>query len=414
MDVASHCPAGFLYRLAQNADVFLKNSDMALLRFFNVRPSTTILALCILAVVIPSLSIANEALRIAGMGGTRIATSAEDAGIFGNPASLVRVKHHNFAFGTAAENIHWVELPKHGTVQFAAEANIDISPALYYSHAFGKSGVSAGYAARFTNFANFTFESTRAEYNRNARQFSATTDLLTHYNLRQERSWIIGFSRELGKSVAGLRLRLLRQTVNRGTMISTLNLAARHGPEVDTDTPEELIEAIVEELQFGDRVRDIVHERQPTLERTVNRLELDFGFQRPIWFDTEQPNPPLLVGILFENLLRADLVEPLPFRVGIGVAYVPQKWITVAADLWRDFGQQGVSFAVGSEFQKTWLGTVPKTVALRIGVGRTHATPHFSSGVGLRLGTTYLEYTLMFGNFTYESYRHLFAFTLRI
>ena len=387
---------------------------MALLRSFNVRHFTTVLTLGILTAVIPSLSTANEMLRIAGMGGTRIATSAEDAGIFGNPASLVHVKYQNLAFGIAAENIHWTELSKHGTVQFAAEANIDISPALYYSYAFGKSGVSAGYATRFTNFANFTFESTRAEYNRNARQFSATTDLFTHYNLLQERSWVIGFSRELGKSAVGLRLRLLRQAVNRGTMISTLNLAARHGPEVDTDTPEELIEAIAEELQFGDRVRDIVHERQPTLERTVNRLELDLGFQRPIWFDPEQTNPPLWVGILFENLLRADLVEPLPFRVGIGVAYEPQEWITVAADLWRDFGQKGVSFAVGSEFQKTWAGSVPKTVAFRIGVGRTQATPHFSSGVGLRLGTTYLEYTLIFGNFTYESYRHLFAFTLRI
>lgn len=385
---------------------------MTLLRSFNVRHFTTILTLGILTAVIPSLSIANEMLRIAGMGGTRIATSAEDAGIFGNPASLVHVKHHNLAFGTEAENIHWAKLPKDGTTQFAAEANIDISPAFYYSHAFGKWGASAGYAARFTNFANFTLESTHAEYRRNSRQFSATTDLFTRYNLLQERNWVIGFSRELGKSAAGLRLRLLRQVVNRGTAISTLNLEARHGPEVDVDAPEELIAAIVEELQFGDRVRDIIHERQPTFERTVNRLELDIGFQRPIWFTAQQTNPPLRVGILFENLLRADLVEPLPFRVGIGAAYEPLRWVTVAADLWRDFGQKGISFAVGSEFQKTWLGAVPKAVALRLGTGRTYTTLHFSFGVGLRLGTTYLEYTTMLGNFTYESYRHLFAFTL--
>ena len=251
-----------------------------------------ILVLCILATVMPPLSMANEMLRIAGMGGTRIATSAEDAGIFGNPASLVHVKHQNLAFGTAVENIHWAELPKHGTVQFTAEANIDISPAFYYSHAFGKWGVSAGYVARFTNFADFTFESTHAEYRRNSRQFSATTDLFTRYDLLQERSWVIGFSREFGKLAAGLRFRLLRQVVNRGTMISTLNLEARHGPEVDVDAPEELIAAIVEELQFGDRIRDIVHERQPTLERTVNRLELDIGFQRPIWFTEKQTKPP--------------------------------------------------------------------------------------------------------------------------
>ena len=353
---------------------------------------STILALCILTTVIPSLSTANEMLRIAGMGGTRIATSAEDAGIFGNPASLVHVKHHNLAFGAGAENIHWAELPKHGTVQFAAEATIDISPAFDYSDTFGKWGASVGYAARFTNFADFTLESTHAEYRRNSRQFSATTDLFTRYNLLQERSWVIGFSREIGKSATGLRLRLLRQVVNRGTAISTLNLEARHGPEVDVDAPEALIAAIVEELQFGDRVRDIVHERQPTLERTVNRLELDIGFQRSIWFDPEQTNPPLLVGVLFENILRADLVEPLPFRVGIGVAYEPLEWITVAADLSRAVRQLPIGYAIGTEFYKTWK--IDHSVALRMGLRRIETPTHFTIGIALMLGTLSTEYTL--------------------
>ena len=66
------------------------------------QPFRTILGFYILVAVIPASSMANEMLRIAGMGGARIATSAEDAGIFGNPASLVRVKHHNLAFGAAA------------------------------------------------------------------------------------------------------------------------------------------------------------------------------------------------------------------------------------------------------------------------------------------------------------------------
>ena len=105
--------------------------------------------------VIPSSSMANEMLRIAGMGGTRIATSADDAGIFGNPASLVSVKHHNLALGIAAENLHWTELPKQGREQFVAEANIDLYPSVYYSQAFGEWGVSAGYTSTSTNFADF-------------------------------------------------------------------------------------------------------------------------------------------------------------------------------------------------------------------------------------------------------------------
>ena len=352
-------------------------------------------------------------LRITGMGGTRIAMFTDDAGIFGNPASLVSVRHHNLALGIAAEDIYWTELPKHGATQFVAEANIDVSPALYYSSAFGKWGVSVGYSARSTNFANFTFDRTYAEYNRNSRQFTATTDLFTDYNLLQEGSWIAGFSHKFGKSAAGARLRWVRQVVDRGTAISTLNLAARHGPEIDVEMPEELIEAIVDELQFGDRVREIVHERQPTLERTVSRLELDIGFQREIRFDAAQINPPLQIGILFENVLRAGLVEPLPFRFGIGVAYEPLQWVTVATDLWRDTGQRGIGFAVGCELHKTWAGTVPKTVALRAGVGRANSDFHFSLGAGLRLGTTYLEYTIGIGASTDESNRHLFAFTLR-
>ena len=374
---------------------------------------TTLLAFCILAAAVPTSSSANELLRITGMGGTRIATYADDAGIFGNPASLVHTKHHNVALGVALENFHWAELPKSDTEQFVTEANIDVSPALYYSNAFRKWGMSAGYTARSTNFANFTFESTDAEYNRNLRQFSAKTDLITDYDLFQERNWVLGYSREFGKLAAGARLKWINQTVDRGTTISTLNLEARHGPEVDVEVPEELIEAIFEELQFGDRVRDIVHVKRPTLERTVSQLELDIGFQTEVWLDAQHTNPPLLVGVIFENLLRADLAEPLPFGLGIGIAYEPLEWITVAADIRHDNGQRGVGFAIGSELHKAWTGSVPKTVALRIGTGRTNSTLHFSVGAGLRLGTTYLEYSLVFGDFTYDSDRHLFAFTLR-
>lgn len=371
------------------------------------------LVFCILMGAVPTLSLANELLRISGMGGTRIATSADDAGIFGNPASTLHTTHHNVALGIVLEDIYWVELPKTGTDQFVAEANLDASPGLYYSHAFGRWGMSLGYASHSTNFVNFTLEETRAQYNRNLRQFAAKTDFITDYNLRHNQNWIIGFSRTFGRLAAGTRLKWVRQTVNRGTTISTLNLEARHGAEVDIGVPEELIAAIVEEIQFGDRERDFEHARQPTLERTVGRLELDIGLLHEIQLDRQRAHPPLQVGILIENLLRADLVEPFPFRLGVGVAYEPLEWVTVAADLWQDIGDTGVGFAVGGEFHKMWTGIVPKAAALRIGTGRVHSAQHFSIGAGFRLGTTYLEYSVEFGDFTYSVNKHLFAFTLR-
>lgn len=373
----------------------------------------TILALCLLVAVIAPYSTANEILRIAGMGGTRVATSADDAGIFGNPASLASVRHHNIALGMTSENLHWTELPKHNRDQFAAEANIDLYPSVYYSHAFGKWGVSAGYTAQLTNFANFTLSATRAEYDITTRRFSSETDLITDYSLFREESWILGLSRPVAESVVGTRLKWVAQDVKTGAVVSTLNLAARHGSDVDAHAPEQLIDAIVEEIQFGDRVRDIVHEDQPTFDRAANRLELDIGFQHEVWFDADRANPPLQVGVLFENVLRANLVEPLPFRLGIGMAYEPLEWITVGADLWRDTGQNRLGFAVGTELHKTWGGVSPIAVALRIGVGRANSVLHFSGGVGVRLGTTYLEYTVRFGSSPYEFNRHLFAFTLR-
>ncbi len=380
-----------------------------------LRPiSYAISTLCFLAIVIPAASEANEMPRIAGMGGTRIAISAEDAGIFGNPASLVSVKHHNLAFGIAAGNLHWTELPKHGREQFAVEVNTDLYPSAYYSYAAGGWGFSAGYNVKFTNYANFTISATRAEYDINARRFAAETDLITEYSLFREDNAVIGLSRNVAGAVIGGRLKWIAQAVKTGAIVSTLNLAARHGPDVDIRAPDQLIAAITEELQFGDRVRDIVHEEQPTYDRSASRLELDIGLQREIWLDACRAHPPLQVGVLFENLLRADLVESLPFRFGIGGAYEPLTWIAVAIDIWRDTGQRGLGFAIGAELYKTWHSGYPITAALRVGTGRENATLHFSTGAGVRLGTTYLAYTFRSGSFTYTSNRHLLAFTLRL
>jgi len=400
---------------------------------------------CILAAGAPSPSAANEWLRIAGMGGTRIATQARDAGIFGNPASLVNVQNHNVAVGIASENLRWGELPKPNTAQFVAEANMDVYPSSYYSHAFGEWGVSVGYAAMLTNFANFTVAATRAEYDTNARQFSSQTELITDYVLFHEGSGMLGLSRHIGESVVGARLKWVSQDVKRGEVISTLNLSARHGPDVDVQTPEQLIESIVTELQFGDRVREIIHAQHPTIDRIGSRLELDIGFQREVWLGSRH-SKPIQVGVIFENILRADLVEPLPFQFGIGFAYEPLGWLLLAADTWRATGQRGINFAIGAEFHAALgkrverretqqiaahpsdeiyrvipdLSCAPISpqgmtkIALRIGAGRVDTTPHLAVGFALTHGTLSAEYTFS-RTLAYQpalEARHMVAFTL--
>ncbi len=380
-----------------------------------------LVALYILAASLPSRASADERLRSLGMGGTRIATRTADAGIFGNPASLIHVQNHNLAFGIAAENLHWGELPKtsrralpgampfEDKHQFAAEAGIDVYPASYYSHAFGKWGTSIGYATTFTHFANVTFSATRAEYDTNNRQFSSQTDLSTDYALFREGRWILCLGRQIGKTVAGARLKWITQNVRRGTLVSTLNLAARHGPDIDTRTPEQFIPAIVEALQFGDRVRDIIHENHPEIDRTSGQLELDVGLQHEVRFSRLKP---IQVGVLFENILRADLVEPLPLKLGIGIAYEPLEWIALAADVSRATGTSGMDWALGTEFHRAWENGF--AMALRMGTGRVEATPHFSIGIALTLGTLSTEYTLRspFTNIPITAASHLVAFTL--
>ena len=134
---------------------------------------------------------------------------------------------------------------------FVAETNIDLYPSVYYSHAFGEWGISAGYTAQLTNFANFSVSATRAEYDIKARRFSSETDLITDYSLFHEQRWVLGLSRKVAEFVVGTRLKWVAQDVKSGAVVSTLNLAAQHGSDVDVHAPQQLIEAIVEELQFG-------------------------------------------------------------------------------------------------------------------------------------------------------------------
>ncbi len=357
--------------------------------------------LFLLGVEAPLPSSANELLRISSMGGTRIATHARDAGIFGNPASLVHVQSHNIAADIAVENLRWGQLPKHGTAQLVAEVDMDAYLSSYYSHVFGKWGVSVGYTGAFTNFAHLTLAATRAEYDRGTRWFTSETDLITDWTLHREKSWRLGVSHRIGEFAGGARLKWVTQNIQQGQTVSTLDLSARHKPSVDPQFPEQLIAAIVHELQVGDRIRDIVHEKQPAIERNTSRLELDIGVQSEIRFGVQDAKA-LQVGILFENLLRADFAEPLPLQLGIGIAYHPISAILLAADTWHAIGQRGINFAIGTEFRIPFgkpgvKAAIPQesAIALRLGIKRVGTPLRFTAGIGITHGTFSIEYALI-------------------
>ncbi len=373
------------------------------------------LASCVLAIAISSDIAANELLRIVGMGGTRIGTAALDVGIFGNPASLIQAQKHNVAIGIASENLLWRERLKQEREQFAAEANMELNPSSYYSYVFREWGISVGYAATFSNFASVRVLATEAEYDVNKRQFSAKTDIRTDYALFHEERWMVGIGRYIGEIVTGARLKWIVQSMRQGEIVSNLTVAARHSPDVDVRIPEQLIPTIVEELQFGNRDREITHQQNPTVDRITRRLELDVGFQRDVQLSNFKP---IQIGILFENLLQPNFIEPLPLTFGIGAAYKPSVWIVLAADMWRAIAENGINYAMGAEFRKTWKMSNPRrnvSLALRFGA-RDVETTYFSIGFALTLDLLSVEYALSrpLANISLREAEHLLALTLHL
>lgn len=354
-----------------------------------------------------SSSYANGMLRIQGMGGARIATHARDAGIFGNPASLGQVKTHNIAGGITTEKLSWRELPTLNTEHFKGETNFDILPSSYYSNVFGTIGVSIGNNARFLNYGTITILPANFNYDLNDRQFTADASTLTNYNLTHETQRIIGLGRIFGRSMVGVRLKWITQNINTGQVLSTFNLAVQHDTDINTQDPEQLIHAITEELHAitedldsVNREVDIVHEDTPTREQTENGFGIDIGFQYDLKFG-KQDYESIAVGLLVENLLPTDFVEPHPTKFGVGLAYEPVKGIHIAADTWYT-AEQSVNFAIGTELYLSRkiapdVGTTPlgkSLIALRLGVGSIDESLYYGAGIGITHGTFSIEYTL--------------------
>lgn len=343
---------------------------------------------------------ANEMLRIHGMGGTRIATHAKDAGIFGNPASIGQVKTHNISGCITTENLSWQELPTLNTEHFMGESNLDILPSTYYSNVFGTIGVSIGHNARFLNYGSITILPANFNYVLDDRRFNAGVSTLTNYDLTHETQRIVGLGRRFGRSMLGVRLKWITQNVNTGQVLSTFNIEAQHDIDINTQDPEQLINAITEELDSDGSEVDLVHEDTPTREHTENGLGFDVGFQYGLKFG-EQDYESISVGLLIENLLPTDFVDPHPTKFGVGLASEPVKGIHIAADTWYT-SEQSVNFAIGTELYLSRkiapdVGSTPlgkSLIALRLGVGSIDESLYYGVGLGLTHGTFSIDYTL--------------------
>lgn len=381
---------------------------------FTCHANVCYLAISLLLILIGSTGRADEKVRIAGMGGVKIAMNAADAGPFGNPAALLDVEANNLSIALSVENYRYEELPETPVIQFASELTLDSRPSIYYSRAHGDWGLSVGYIATLKNFAEFEVEATRSEYIVDRQQFSATTNMLTDYNLLWEYGWTIGFSKRLEEGIIGVRLKRISQKAKRGQILSALNLEAQHGGDVNINDPRELIPAIIDSLDFSEPAQYFDAEDQPTQDLTIAKFELDIGYQMDlpigVW-----GNRQARAGLIIENLLQRKLIEPLPLRLGIGVAYEPLDWIALGVDAWRVAGHRGLDFAIGWELHEGWTRGFTGSAALRAGFSRVDTVSAFSIGLSLALGGSHWEYTMIkgFRGQPLSQAAHLFASTVR-
>ena len=81
-------------------------------RRFPLHATVRYLAISLLLILISLTGRADEKVRIAGMGGVKIAMNAADAGPFGNPAALLDIEANNLSVALSIENYRYEELPE--------------------------------------------------------------------------------------------------------------------------------------------------------------------------------------------------------------------------------------------------------------------------------------------------------------
>lgn len=355
-------------------------------------------------IFLSTLASANEALRIAGMGGTFIGISSADAGVFGNPAVLTDVENNNLTFAFSVENFNYDELPEDIDEQYAAILSLRSGPSLYYSRSYNDTGFSIGVLAGLNSKeAKLAIENTRSDYIVNERKFEAYTDVLIDYDALWESGIIFGLSKRMPSAKFGMRLKILNQMAKRGQIVSALHLISIHGEDVNRNDPKKFIPAIIDNLEH-----EILRNDNAELDLSVTGLDIDIGMQAEVLAEK------ITAGVIFSNLLQRKLAVSRHAMLGIGVAYAQFDWITAGLDLRKEFGAKGLATNLGWEICGKLRQGASVDVAFRNGISRENSQNHFSLGVKLALGNSYWEYALTkrFSGQSFRNANHVVASTI--
>ena len=362
-----------------------------------------------------SVGSASDTLKIGGMGGVAAALRTDDAGLLGNPASLLQCQDNILSAIFSIENFEYKELTEKSGEQFRSRFIFLTHPSVYYSRIIGSTGFTVGILSELSTNAHFTLKSTKSDYIVNERKFSADTDLLIDYDLLWEQQLVIGIARRLSDFAVGTRAKFIRQRVTKnGQRISSLNLESVHGPEINPNDPRDLIPAIIDSLELDDPAKYISHEDLPDQDTLSTGFEVELGGQKE--FNMPYlPDRKVLAGLLIENLIQYNLAKNHPTKIGVGFCSELTKWLEAEFDLCRVHGSKGLDFATGVEAHGKLSRWAEIGGAFRAGIARVNSEGQFSAGVKIALGSAYLEYSLIkkFSGEKIKNARHLFASTVR-
>ncbi len=354
--------------------------------------------LCLLFLLCPAFSpvLANESLRIAGMGGAFVGLYNTEGAIFGNPAGLISIQDNNLSLALSAQDMYYEGLPSGEGEQLNTLISFRLKPSVYYSRVIKGVGVSLGYVDDLDNRSSiFKVGETLAEYSVDERKLATETNTVLEYDFFRDKAGILSLGYPIKPEVAvGLRLKYRQRSDKVGTIYRPLRLSAVHGEGVNRNDATKLLPAIMDNLDIGDAV-DKFKAGEDSYEEVVtdlsgSGLDVDLGVQAKI-SDTGN----ISVGFMLDHLIQRRIINAQPSSIRIGVGAVPTDWLVAGFDLQKVLADGGLNVNLGWEVHYEWQRWFSGGITIRNGFTHESSKDKLSVGIGLTLGGSHWDYTLV-------------------
>ena len=227
----------------------------------------------------------------------------------------------------------------------------------------------------------------------------------------------MGFSKKLQDAYLGIRLKMFRQSVKRGRIVSTVQLKSVNCVHTNPNDPRDLLPCVVDDVlnRFLDDPKESIS-RTDEVEQDLSSVgfDIDVGMQTDV-LTKKFGVKGLTAGFTLKNLLHRKIAVARHAEVGIGLGYTPVKWATVGLDVRKNTGEKGMNIILGGEILGQWRRGFSADVALRSGLDLSSARKRFAFGALLALGNSYWEYALIkeFNSGLFRDASHIVASTIR-